>query len=185
VKGFAVMADETAFLSIAEAAQRLRSGALSPVELVEANLARIDAHDARLSAWLHVDRAGALAAAEAALQELRAGRNASPLLGAPIGIKDLFDVAAMPTTWNSRLPREPRAAADAAVAASLRANGAILLGKLAAWECGVGGVSFTLPWPDRRVARPRRSRLGCALARWAPTQEDPSGSLRRGAASLD
>jgi len=164
------MADETAFLSIAEAALRLRSGELSPVELVEASLAQIDAHDARLNAWLYLDRAGALAAAEAAAHELRAGRNSNPLLGVPVGIKDLFDVAGMPTTWNSRLPREPRAAADAAVSASLRANGAILLGKLAAWECGVGGVSFTLPWPPTRNP-------------WA-LDRDPGGSSSGSAAAV-
>jgi aspartyl-tRNA(Asn)/glutamyl-tRNA(Gln) amidotransferase subunit A len=62
----------------------------------------------------------------------------------------VFDVAAMPTTWNSRLPRPAVASADAEAVGRWRASGAVMLGKLAAWECGVGGASFALPWPPTR-----------------------------------
>ena len=149
-QGIGAMEDEIAFLSIAEAARRLSAGALSSVDLVEACLARCAAHEAKLNAWLHMDSEGACAAAQRAASEMRAGRALGPLHGVPLGIKDLFDIAGMPTTWNSRLRGAPIASADAAVVQQLRTSRAILLGKLAAWECGVGGASFTLPWPPTR-----------------------------------
>ena len=87
-----------------------------------------------------------------------------------MGVKDLFDVAGQPTSWNSRLRGAPIAAADAAAVGLLRARGAILLGKLAAWECAVGGASFDLPWPPTRNP-------------WGPDR-DPGGSSTGAAAAV-
>jgi aspartyl-tRNA(Asn)/glutamyl-tRNA(Gln) amidotransferase subunit A len=162
--------NEIAYLSIEEAARLLRSRALSSVDLVEACLARVAAHDARISAWLHVDSESALKAARAIASEAGDRWSRGPLVGIPIGIKDLLDVAGMPTTWNSRLRNPVIPDADAAVVDRLRSNGAILLGKLAAWECGVGGASFTLPWPPTRNP-------------WA-LDRDPGGSSTGSAAAV-
>jgi len=144
------MTTDIAFLSLAEAAGRLRSGSLPPAALVEACLQRIDDFDGALSAWLHIDREGAFAAAHPSAGVLKQSENQSPLRCIPVGVKDLFDVAATPTTWNSRLPQPAVASRDAEVVSRWRASGAVLLGKLAAWECGVGGASLTLPWPPAR-----------------------------------
>src|SRR5271167_256825 len=74
-------------------AARIRSGELSPVELVEHCLARIDRLEDRLHAWVLVDRDGARAAARRAVEELARGQDYGPLHGIPIGIKDIADVA--------------------------------------------------------------------------------------------
>jgi aspartyl-tRNA(Asn)/glutamyl-tRNA(Gln) amidotransferase subunit A len=144
------MTNDVAFLSLAEAGHGLRTGKLSAVQLVEACLARIEAREPQLHAFLHLDAAGAMRGAAQADRDIRAGHDRGAMHGIPVGIKDLFDVAGMPTTWNSALPRPPAPQRDAAVVENLRQNGAIVLGKLAAWECGIGGTSFGLPWPPAR-----------------------------------
>ncbi len=68
----------------------------------------------------------------------------------PIGIKDIIDVAGLPTTCNSRLQLDYVAARDAHVVARLRAAGAIILGKLGTHEFAIGGPSFDLPFPPPR-----------------------------------
>ena len=84
-------------LGAREAAERIRAGTLSPVELVEACLERIGALDGRLQAWVHVDAPGALAAARQLESEAKGARLRGPLHGVPIGVKDIFHVAGMPT----------------------------------------------------------------------------------------
>ena len=85
-------------LGAREAAERIRAGTLSPVELVEACLERIRALDGGLQAWAHVDAQGALAAAHELAREAKGARLRGPLHGVPIGAKDIFHVAGMPTT---------------------------------------------------------------------------------------
>ena len=85
-------------LGLGEAADLVRYGRVSPVELTEACLARIRAIDTAIRAGAHVDHAGALAAARERLVEARAGRLRGPLHGVPVGVKDIVDVAGMPTT---------------------------------------------------------------------------------------
>src|SRR6266436_330580 len=85
---------ELAALGVAEARERIGRGTLSPVALVEACLERIGALDATVQAWVHVDAKGALAAAR--LAEHAAVRG--PLHGIPVAVKDIFDVAGLPTT---------------------------------------------------------------------------------------
>src|SRR5437660_3913761 len=93
---------ERTSLGVGEAAEVVRKGVLSPVELVDACLARIGALDGDLRAWAHVDAAGALAIARERESEARAGRLRGPLHGIPVGVKDIFDVAGMPTTGGAR-----------------------------------------------------------------------------------
>lgn len=121
-------------LGAREAARRIHDGKLSPVELVEACLARIGALDADLKAWVHLDETGARALARQREGEARANRLVGPLHGVPVGIKDIFDVAGMPTTGGARPWAHTRPARDATVIARLRAAGAILLGKTATTE---------------------------------------------------
>ncbi|WP_230207093.1 amidase [Novosphingobium sp. Gsoil 351] len=72
------------------------------------------------------------------------------LFGVPVGIKDVVDVAGMPTTCHSRLRIGHNAVQDAPVVAALREAGAIIVGKLATHEFAIGGPSFDLPFPPAR-----------------------------------
>lgn len=116
-------------LGAAEAARRIRAGTLSPLDLVEACLARIRALDGRLEAWVHVEESGARAAARAAARDAGHGRARGLLHGVPVGIKDIIDVAGMPTRAGAPAFAHTTPARDAAAVARLREAGAIVLGK--------------------------------------------------------
>jgi aspartyl-tRNA(Asn)/glutamyl-tRNA(Gln) amidotransferase subunit A len=138
------------WLSAADIAQAYAAKTLSPVELVTALLARIDALDPKLHAFIRLDAQGALQAASQAEQELAAGRSRGPLHGIPVGIKDIIDVAGLPTTGHSKILLDTIAKADATVIRKLRAAGAIIMGKLSTHEFAIGGPSFDLPFPPAR-----------------------------------
>jgi aspartyl-tRNA(Asn)/glutamyl-tRNA(Gln) amidotransferase subunit A len=177
-------------MTIADAAAH-PADRFSALEWVEAYLARIAALDGALHAYLHVAAAAVTAAraADAAIAE--SGRN-GPLFGAPVAIKDVIDVAGMPTTANSALAEGAAALEDAIAVRRLRDGGAIVLGKLAAWEFAVGGVSFDLPWPPARNPwdldrDPGGSSTGAAVAVAAglcagAIGTDTGGSIREPAA---
>ena len=116
-------------LGVHDAADSIRHGECSAVALVEACLARVRALEPRLQTWAHVDADGVLAVARERDAEARAGRLRGPLHGVPLGIKDIFDVAGMPTTAGARAFAHTRPARDSGAVARLRAAGAILLGK--------------------------------------------------------
>ena len=116
-------------LGVHDAADGIRHGECSAVALVEACLARVRALEPRLQTWAHVDADGVLAVARERDAEARAGRLRGPLHGVPLGIKDIFDVAGMPTTAGARAFAHTRPARDSGAVARLRAAGAILLGK--------------------------------------------------------
>jgi Asp-tRNA(Asn)/Glu-tRNA(Gln) amidotransferase A subunit family amidase len=116
-------------LTAREASFMIREGRLSAVELVEACLARIRALDGVLQAWVHVDDVGALATAKERDAEARSGRSRGPLHGVPVGIKDIFHVARMPTRAGAKAFAHSEPSEDAASVARLRAAGAVILGK--------------------------------------------------------
>ncbi len=121
-------------LTIAEAAAAIRSGSLTPLELVADCLERIAEHEPELAAWVRVDQQQALATAEQQTQALREQRTLAPLQGIPIGVKDIVDVAGLPTRAGSTLTDAAPATRDATVVARLRAAGAIILGKTVTTE---------------------------------------------------
>ncbi len=123
---------------------------LSPVEVVGALFDRITALDGGLNAFILPDRDGAMAAARAAEAEMMAGRSRGPLHGVPFGVKDIIDVAGLPTTCHSKILQGNVAAADAAVVAKLRGVGAIPMGKLSTHEFAIGGPCFDLPYKPAR-----------------------------------
>jgi aspartyl-tRNA(Asn)/glutamyl-tRNA(Gln) amidotransferase subunit A len=139
-------------LTIAEAARRIGSGALSPVALVESLLARIAALDGRLHGYITVTATAALAAARAAEAEIKAGRRRGILHGIPYAMKDNYDTKGIRTTASSRLMLDNVPTRDATLHARLQAAGAILLGKLSTWEfgTGVGERQNDLPFPEPR-----------------------------------
>ena len=138
------------WLTATAAADAMRARKLSPVELMKALLDRIDRLDPRLHVFVRLDADAAMDAAKAAEAEIAAGRPRGPLHGVPIGIKDIIDVAGLPTTCHSRILVENVAATDAACVSRLRNAGAIVLGKLSTHEFAIGGPSFDLPWPPAR-----------------------------------
>src|SRR3989454_12508312 len=145
------------------AAAAVRAGRVSPVELVDACLARIRALDAALSAWAFVDAEGAQATARACMAEARAGRFRGTLHGVPVGVKDIFDVAGMPTTGGARPFAHTRPAVDAVSVARLRAAGAIILGKTVTTEFAYRDPAPTRnPW--NRAHTPGGSSAGSAAA---------------------
>ena len=109
----------------------MKSGTLTSTALVERCLARIDAADKELRAWVSVDASGARADAVRADNELARGGVRGVLHGIPIGIKDIIDVAGTVTGAGSplRIKSEPLARRDAALVTALRRAGAIIIGK--------------------------------------------------------
>jgi aspartyl-tRNA(Asn)/glutamyl-tRNA(Gln) amidotransferase subunit A len=150
-------------LGLRAAADAVRSGAVSPVELTEACLARIQALDGAIRAWAHVDEDGALATARERLAETRAGRLRGPLHGVPVGVKDIVDVAGMPTTGGAKPFAHTRPTVDAPAVARLRAAGAIILGKTVTTEFAYRDPAPTRnPW--NRAHTPGGSSAGSAAA---------------------
>jgi len=129
--------NELAYASVTELAPRLRSRALSPVELLEDLLARIERFGV-LNAFITVTGAEARAQARAAEEEIAAGRYRGPLHGIPVSLKDLIDTQGIRTTCGSRILADRIPAEDATVAVRLRAAGAVLLGKTALHEFAYG-----------------------------------------------
>jgi Asp-tRNA(Asn)/Glu-tRNA(Gln) amidotransferase A subunit family amidase len=121
-------------LSASEAARLIRDGIISSEQLVEACLARIREVDPQVQAWAFLDADYALTQAHA-LDELRlSGRAIGPLHGVPIGLKDIFDTADMPTECGSVLYAGRTPSRDATVTAMLRAAGAVIMGKTVTTE---------------------------------------------------
>ena len=121
-------------LSLSEAAADIREGRISSADLVGACLERVEEVDSKVHAWTFLDRDHARQQAEAADLHRKQGKALGPLHGVPVGIKDIFDTADMPTElgsplWAGRTPRR-----DAAVVARLRAAGAVIMGKTVTTE---------------------------------------------------
>lgn len=178
-------------LSLVAAAARLRDGSLTSRALTEAHLARIAARDPALHAFVRVDAEGALAAADAADRALASGEDRGPLHGLPLAVKDVIDVAGLPTACGSRRPA-PVPAEDAAAVARLRRAGAVLLGKLTTYEYATVGPAFdgptppaVNPWDPERITGGSSSGSAAAVAGGllrAALGTDTGGSIRSPAA---
>ncbi|MCZ6744396.1 MAG: amidase, partial [Alphaproteobacteria bacterium] len=115
---------------IADLARRIREGELSPADLVRGCLDRMKVTEPVVEAWREVCADTVLAEAEQRAKEVEDGLVRGPLHGIPVGIKDIIDVAGVPTRCNS-LSRDDAApaTADAEIVSALRAAGAVILGK--------------------------------------------------------
>jgi len=138
------------WLTAAETARAIAARKLSPVELMNALLERIGRLDRKLNVFIRLDADAAMDAAKAAEAESASGHRRGPLHGVPVGIKDIIDVAGLPTTCHSKLLIDNIASSDAVCVSRIRAAGAIVLGKLSTHEFAIGGPSFDLPWPPAR-----------------------------------
>jgi len=128
------------FLPATELARLYRARKASPLEVMQAVLARIDAVNPAVNAYVTVARESALAEARRATRALGSKRQAVPLLhGVPVSIKDLFSTRGMRTTWGSIIYQDHVPAEDDLVVERLRTAGAIIVGKTNTPEFGAGG----------------------------------------------
>jgi len=138
------------FLTIAEASALIGKRELSPVELVQSRLARIERFDSKLNSFIRVLGDQALVAARSAEAEIMAGHYRGSMHGIPIGLKDIYETKGIPTTGHSRVLIDHVPQQDATSVRLLTDAGAIVVGKLATHEFAFGGPSFDLPWPPAR-----------------------------------
>ncbi len=136
--------------TIAEAARRIAAGGLTATELTEQCLARIDAHEPEIHAFVTLTRDRALADARRADAEIKAGRARGPLHGIPLGLKDIIDTKGILTSCQSAHNLGNVPDKDATCAARLAEAGSVLMGKLTTHEFADGGPSFDNPWPPSR-----------------------------------
>jgi aspartyl-tRNA(Asn)/glutamyl-tRNA(Gln) amidotransferase subunit A len=137
-------------LSIADAAQLIGSRKLSPLEYTDALLARIEAFDPQLNAFITVTADLARKQAREAESEIMAGRYRGPLHGVPFALKDIYDTQGILTSGGSKVCSDNIPTSDATTTRLLYNAGAVLLGKLQTHEFAHGGPSFDLPWPPAR-----------------------------------
>lgn len=136
-----MLTDDTFFFSISELATQLKARRISPVELTEGYLERLEKTGPRLGAVATVMRESALKEARAAESEIRAGRYRGALHGIPYGAKDLLATREARTTWGAAPYKEQQFEEDATVIRKLREAGAILVAKLAMIELA-GGMGY-------------------------------------------
>src|SRR5262249_32740794 len=129
----------------AELGSLIRARTVSPVEVIEAHLARIERLNPVLNAFVTVTAAEAREAARRAEAEVAAGRWRGPLHGVPIGVKDIFDTAGVRTTHGSSFYRENVPTEDADAVRRLKDAGAILVGKCNTHEFAAGSTTNN-PW---------------------------------------
>lgn len=178
--------------TIAEAARRIAAKEISPVEFMKDRLAKAEALNPAIHAFIRFTPELALAQAQAAEARQMAGALKGPLDGIPIAHKDIYETAGIPTTGHSRVLEHHVPKADAAAVRAWAEAGAVMLGKLATHEFAWGGPSFDLPWPParnpwdtERFTAGSSSGTGAAVAAGVilgGTGSDTGGSIRGPAA---
>ncbi len=179
---------ELANLSIERAAAALQKGEMSPLELTDAYLARIEQLNPRINAYITVTAERAREDAKRATEELAAGKVRGPLHGIPIAHKDLYETAGIRTTGGAKIHADHIPQDDCMVAARLRAAGTILLGKLNTHEYAYGVTTDNPhfgptrnPWDLQRIPAGSSGGSGAAIAAGlatAATGTDTGGSIR-------
>lgn len=179
---------ELLYRPLTEIVRLLSRGELSPVELMEATLARIDATNAKLNTFVALrDRDALLADAKAAERRIARGE-ARPLEGVPLGVKDLEDAAGLVTSHGSVPFKDNLATSDSVQVERLRAAGAIVVGKTNAPEFGYTAITKNLlfgatrnPWNPERTPGGSSGGSAAAIAGGVipmVTASDGGGSIR-------
>lgn len=156
-------------LGIADLGNKLEKRELTPVELVERYISRIDQVNPKLNAFVTVTADDARRAARTAEGEMRSGRYKGPLHGIPLAIKDIIDTSGIRTTYGSAIYRNNVPEKDATVVSRLKQAGAIILGKTNTHEFALGVTTENVhygdtknPWSTDRI--PGGSSGGSAVA---------------------
>src|SRR5262245_42185523 len=179
---------DLASLTLKQASDLLRTKAVSPVELTNACLQRIEKFNAAFNAFITVTKEQALRTAREAEAEIQRGRWRGPLHGVPIALKDNIDTAGIRTTGASQVFENRIPEADAEVAKRLKNAGSVLLGKLNLHEFAYGGSSNVTyfgtmhnPWGPDYVTGGSSGGAGIAVAAdfcYAALGTDTAGSVR-------
>jgi aspartyl-tRNA(Asn)/glutamyl-tRNA(Gln) amidotransferase subunit A len=172
-------------MSAVELAGQISRKEVSAVEVAQAHLDRIEAVDERVHAFLHVDRAGALKAAE----RVDRGEVTGPLAGVPIAVKDVIATKGVPTTAGSKILEGWKPPYDATIAQRLRAAGTVMLGKTNMDEFAMGSSTeysaygpTNNPWDLGRIPGGSGGGSAASLAAYeAPLAigTDTGGSIRQ------
>ena len=179
---------ELCYLSAGQLSRLIQSKQVSPVELVEAHLARIDALEPTLNSFITLLPDRAMAAARSAEQEIQGGRYRGPLHGIPLGLKDLYYVKGVRNTAGSRIFDDFIPDFDCTIAARFKEAGAILLGKLNLHQFAYGPTgenpdygNMHNPWNPEQIAGGSSGGSGSAAASGQCTLTmgtDTGGSVR-------
>ena len=179
---------EICYMSAGALGPMVKSGEISPVEIIEAHLSRIRATEPVLNSFITLLPEQALAAARQAERDIRAGRYRGPLHGIPVGLKDLFNTGGVRTTSGSRIYDTFVPSEDCTVAARFRDAGAILIGKLNMHQFAYGPTGenpdyghMHNPWNPELVSGGSSGGSGSAAAAGQctiTTGSDTGGSIR-------
>jgi len=184
------MDTDLAQLPVHALAAKLKARSISPVDIVDTCLERIDRLDRKLHAFVDVFAAEARAAAEAADKAIRSGHAVGPLHGIPVALKDLIELEGRVTTGGSAVWRERRSTRTATLAGKLIAAGMIVIGKTHTVEFAFGGWGTNQhmgtpwnPWDANTQRTPGGSSSGSGVAvaaRMVPCAigTDTGGSVR-------
>ena len=185
-----IIPSDPALLSAHAQAAEIAARRLSPVDLVEACLRRIEARDAKLRAFVEVYAEEARFAARAAEAAIRAGHAVGPLHGVPVALKDLIELEGRITTGGAAIWRGRRSTRTATLARKLIAAGLIVVGKTHTVEFAYGGWGTNKslgtpwnPWDPENARTPGGSSSGSGVAvaaglvPWA-VGSDTGGSVR-------
>ncbi|MBF6601270.1 MAG: amidase [Dehalococcoidia bacterium] len=180
--------DDLAQASVEDVAGLIASKQVSPVEVTQGMLERIERLNPTLNAYLTVTADAALDEARLAGDEIAAGRRRGVLHGVPVAIKDLFATKGVRTTAGSRILEDWRPHEDATVVTRLRDAGAVSLGKLGMheWAYGVSSDNAHFgpvrnPWDTERIPGGSSGGSGAATAAglaYATLGSDTGGSIR-------
>ena len=177
---------EIPFLTVAELSRLIESREVSPVEVTQAYLDRIDGLDFKFNAYLAVSRGEALQAARDAEQAIARGEYRGPMHGIPVAVKDQFWTRGIRTTGGTRILADFIPDEDATIIANLKRSGAVLLGKTNMTEFAMGGGFERFspprnPWNlDRRTGGSSGGSGAATAAFLCATSlgEDTGGSIR-------
>ncbi len=170
-------------LTLSEVSALIEARAVSPVEVTRACLARAEATQPTLNAFVRLCPDAGLEAARIAEAEIGAGRWRGPLHGVPVAVKDMIDMAGLPTTGSSRRYAGNIAVEDSAVVARLRAAGAVIVGKTHTHEVayGVTTPQCANPWAPGHTTGGSSGGSGASVAvgsSFMALGTDTGGSIR-------
>src|SRR3989442_4734951 len=184
--------NDLAFLSLTELSELIRSRKVSPVEVTRNILERIEKLQPALNAYITVTRDVALKSAQKAESEIQQKKWRGPLHGVPVAVKDLFDTAGIKTTAGSAVFKDRVPDKDAEVIRTLKAAGAVLVGKTNMHEFAFGGTSLVTyfggvhnPWELGHIAGGSSGGSAAAVAGglcFGALGSDTAGSIRQPAA---